>query len=457
MSDTDQSGDAKSSATASGGSPSTEGRPSEPPSSKRGFIGTNTDKAQAYVPPTELPETPEPPVPATKVALSESVDPPQAPHHPNLKEVRPSHRCREIAPSRTCRASPPSTGRRVSPPDSGERCPPRRRLRPLARHRRPRLCLRPPDPILKSTPAKGLLRGSAASIRPPRAPLPRSLPHLGAPRRRAPPPGPARSETPAQRGAALLLIFLFAFPRRRRRLYFFLRRAPSPSGSLPDSAPRPPPLDPAPDPAHAVPTASSAPSPPRIGGCFRRLHIRPRRLSGERLTAPRHLRPHPTRNSRFLGPSRPRICPFHRAPRFHRDGRPSASASASGPGSRATAGSRFWSAAGRPPRSSLSPPGSSAQNACTAPARGTMRGAMPRGPPPALRRRWCVCSSRPPSSPRPRAHWPAPTGDTPAPTSPTGTLAAPLPSQPTAPTGSPARSQREAFDAGKLRGGMRPL
>lgn len=201
MREVNPSGDAKSSAPAPRGS-----SPSEPPpSSARGFIGTNTDAAQAYVPPTTLPETPEPPVPNTKVALSESVDPRKAPTMPNLKKAALgiAAELKADKPAPVVEAPPdsqissirrgagyaPSRGGSVP----GSSVPPPRPPRP--------------DPIPRATPAKGL----RTSVRPPPAEAP---------------------ETPTQRRAALLLIFLFA-ALLAVAVYFFLRRAPSPAADGP--------------------------------------------------------------------------------------------------------------------------------------------------------------------------------------------------------------------------------
>ena len=84
MREVNPSGVPEGGASTPGGSTSSE---PPPPSSQREFIGTNTDTAQAYVAPMPLPETPEPPVPNTKVAVSAEVDPRKAPTLPNLKKA----------------------------------------------------------------------------------------------------------------------------------------------------------------------------------------------------------------------------------------------------------------------------------------------------------------------------------------------------------------------------------
>lgn len=157
---------------------------SEPPPSRGGFIGTNTDAAQAYVPPTALPETPHPPAPASKVALSPSVDPRKAPTYPNLKQAAKS-----IAAA--------------------------------------------PDPVVEAPPdsqPSGMRRGSGYAPNrsvPPPAPgsraedAQRNTPVRPYPKVTVRPPGEA-GETPAQRRAALLLIFLFA-ALLAIAVYFFLR------------------------------------------------------------------------------------------------------------------------------------------------------------------------------------------------------------------------------------------
>src|SRR4051812_38671256 len=83
MGKVDRSGDAKRGATAASAPLPVDAAPL----STRGFIGTNIDAAQAYVPPTSPLETLEPPAPDSKVALSADVDPRKAPTHPNLKQA----------------------------------------------------------------------------------------------------------------------------------------------------------------------------------------------------------------------------------------------------------------------------------------------------------------------------------------------------------------------------------
>jgi hypothetical protein len=172
---------------------------SEPPPSRGGFIGTNTDAAQAYVPPTALPDTPHPPAPATKVALSPSVDPRKAPTLPNLKQAAKSIAAApepvveappDSQPSGMRRGSGYAPNRSVPPPAPGSRAEDAQRNTPVRPY--PKVTVRPP--------------GEAG-------------------------------ETPAQRRAALLLIFLFA-ALLAIAVYFFLRstqpatNVAAPSGTL---------------------------------------------------------------------------------------------------------------------------------------------------------------------------------------------------------------------------------
>jgi hypothetical protein len=210
MREVNPSGDAKGGASAQGGSPS-----EPPPSSTRGFIGTNIDAAQAYVPPTTLPETPEPPVPNTKVALSEGVDPRKAPTMPNLKKAALG-----IAAEVKSEKPPPVI---EAPPDS--------QISAIRRG-------------AGYAPSRGSVPGAPASTRP--DPIPRSTPPKGLKTSVRPPPAEA-VETPAQRRAALIFIFLFA-ALLAVAVYFFLRRAPAPTeGATPTGT--------------AITTAPAAPTP----------------------------------------------------------------------------------------------------------------------------------------------------------------------------------------------------
>jgi hypothetical protein len=236
MREVEPSGDAKSGAAASGESRS----PSEPPASQRGFIGTNIDAAQAYVPPTSPMETPEPPVPDTKVALSADVDPRKAPTAPNLKKAAQAVMASERPPPLVVEAPPDSQ-------PSGVRrgagyAPSRSNFPPPAPTSSARL-----DPPPRLTPTKPFTRVSA---RPPTARPASAGRDVGPSRQRisaAPEPG----ETPAQRRAALLLIFLFA-ALLAVAVYFFLRRAPSPNGEEPSGSGAA---------SASVPAPSVAPSP----------------------------------------------------------------------------------------------------------------------------------------------------------------------------------------------------
>lgn len=240
MRDVGPSGDANSGASASGGPPPSE----PPPSSTRGFIGTNTDAAQAYVPPTALPETPEPPVPNAKVALSDNVDPRKAPTYPNLKKAAQSI-ASEMASEIASERPPPII---EAPPDSqssGIRrgagyAPSREARQSLSRSGSnflPPAALRPgADPPQRNTPVKPMPKISAR-----------------------PSPATDTTETPAQRRAALALIFLFA-ALLAVAVYFFLRKAPphggspsEPTGAALSGAPTAPPS--------ASPARSSAPAP----------------------------------------------------------------------------------------------------------------------------------------------------------------------------------------------------
>ncbi|MBK8252109.1 MAG: hypothetical protein IPK82_05510 [Polyangiaceae bacterium] len=222
MSDTESRIDTKIGSPSSGTHPSDESRSSDPPpSSRRGFIGTNIDKAQAYVPPTELSGTPEPPVPVAKVALSEGVDPRKLPTTPNLKKAAQAI----AAELQSERPPPPST---PPPPDS--QASGIRRGAGYAPTRN--------DPIPRATPAKGLRLSGRVSTPPPE---PRSQQSL------------ADNETSAQRSTALFLIFLFA-AMLAVAVYFFLRRAPAPGEALSGSGVHNA------TPLSAAPVVSAAPS-----------------------------------------------------------------------------------------------------------------------------------------------------------------------------------------------------
>ena len=249
MREVEPGSDAKSGVTAAGGSPSDV----PPPSSTRGFIGTNTDAAQAYVPPTTLPETPEPPVPNTKVALSEGVDPRKLPTMPNLKKAAQVIQA-ELQAEKAQKAE------KVEKTEKTEKTEKPRKAAPVIEA--------PPDSQIsairrgagyapsRSFPAPPMPGSSRASD-----PIPRATPVKGLKVSVRPPPMAEPAETPTQRRAALILIFLFA-ALLAVAVYFFLRRAPSPPTNGP--APSASAITPAIKPSATVSSAPApAPSPER--------------------------------------------------------------------------------------------------------------------------------------------------------------------------------------------------
>jgi len=278
MREVDPSGDAKSGANASGG-PS----PSVPPpaSSRSGFIGTNVNTAQAYVPPTALPETPEPPAPEHKVALSDHVDPRKLPTYPNLKKVaqglseRPSQSGASERPPPIIEAPPDSQASGIR---RGAGYAPARGNPP------PSSAVPRVEPAPHAAPAKAVSAPSAAPAKaaaaaPRPAPAkgavaPRTAPAKGAAAPRAASGKPVAKgarphpsdvpETPAQRSAALLLIFVFA-ALLAVGVYFLMRRAPSPYGeeASPSTTTAPLPSEPTAGTSQpaAVPSTAAAPEP----------------------------------------------------------------------------------------------------------------------------------------------------------------------------------------------------
>ncbi len=271
---------AKSSAGASGGAPS---EPPPPSSSRIGFIGTNIDTAQAYVPPTALPETPEPPAPNAKVALAEAVDPRKAPTHPNLKkaaqviaaemsaERKPPPRTAEqapdsqasgvrrgagYAPSRS--GFPPPVGQAPRDAKPGESRPAGRDGKPASERRDvgPSAARDARQPA--SARSNNAASASTADARRADSRRANALAATAVSRRPASlrPPADA-TETPAQRRAALLLVFLFA-ALLAVAVYFFLRRAPGPNGL--ETAPSATLLAPSPPPTFPVQAPRSAPT-----------------------------------------------------------------------------------------------------------------------------------------------------------------------------------------------------
>ena len=263
MSEVDPRSDGKNGASPPAGAPPSE---PPPPSSRREFIGTNTDAAQAYVPPTALPETPEPPVPDTKIALADEVDPRKAPTHPNLRKA--AQALASERPPPTVEAPPDS---QVSGIRRGSGYAPSRSQFPQPAPSSPRL------EALRQTPSKPPTKASLHKT--PATPLSAlrqtpSKPHSAL--RQTPPSPLSRSslrgpssesvETPQQRRAAIALIFVFA-ALLAVAVYFFLRRAPSPPGmdsgapsassGAPSSA-APPPSSATSTPAAIEPSSSGA-------------------------------------------------------------------------------------------------------------------------------------------------------------------------------------------------------
>lgn len=201
--------------------------PSEPPpSSKKDFIGTNADTAQAYVPPMVVPETPEAPetkVPETKVALAEEVDPRKARTNPALAKAARALLASELGfdkvPPQVVEAPPDSQssgirrGSGYAP--KGNKIPP-----PVAS-----------SPRMEALGKTGSREARSGLSRTPPKPL--STRDVLPARARA----GEGAETPAQRRAAMVLVLLFA-GLLAVAVYFLLTRS-QPAGGGSGSAPAP--------------------------------------------------------------------------------------------------------------------------------------------------------------------------------------------------------------------------